>query len=158
MLFRSAVLIGPWSVDWARPDALLGYALLLAAAFAWACTIIVARLWPPRADAMEVLPWAFALSFGLLLALAAAAEPKGGVPMDAWPLAAFNGIVVAPFGTYCLVELARRLAPVVSSMFFMAIPVAGVLASALALGEAIGADLVLGGGMIAASVGVAARR
>lgn len=152
------ILIGPWSIHWSQPNVLLGYTLLLAAAFVWACTIIVTRLCPPSAGAIELLPWAFALSFGLLFALAGLTEPEGGIPMAAWPYAAFNGIVVAPFGTYCLIELSRRLSPTVSSILFMAIPIAGVLASALVLGEAIGADLMLGGGMIAAGVGVAARK
>jgi drug/metabolite transporter (DMT)-like permease len=153
-----AILIGPWSLDWARPDVLLGYALLLAAAFAWACTIVVTRLRPPRAGAMELLPWAFALSFGLLVALAVATEPDGAIPMAAWPHAAFNGIVVAPLGTYCLVELSRRLPPTVSSIFIMVVPIAGVLASALVLGESIDRELALGAGMIAASVGLASRK
>jgi drug/metabolite transporter (DMT)-like permease len=152
-----AVLIGPWSVQWAQPDVLLGYTLLLAAALVWACTIIVTRLWPPQAEAMALLPWAFALSFGLLFALASVTEREGGIPSAAWPYAAFNGVVVAPLGTYCLIELSRRLTPTVSSILFMAIPIAGVFASALVLGEAIGMDLMLGGGMIAAGVGLAAR-
>lgn len=152
-----AVLVGPWSVDWARPDVVLGYTLLFVAAFTWACTIVVTRFWPPRADALGLLPWAFALSAAMLLALAVVAEPGGGVPAGAWGFAAFNGAVVAPFGTYCLVELSRRLTPTASSVLFMSIPVVGVLASALALGEAIGGNLALGAGMIATGVGLAAR-
>ena len=153
-----AILVGPWSIPWARSGALLGYALLLAAALAWACTIIVTRLWPAPTEALVLLPWAFALSFVLLLALAAATEGTGGVPVAAWPYAAFNGFVVAPFGTYCLVELSRRLAPTLSAVLFMAIPVAGVLASAVVLGEAVSADLAFGALLIAAGVGLAASR
>jgi drug/metabolite transporter (DMT)-like permease len=152
-----AVLVGPWSIDWARPDVVLGYALLVAAAFVWACTIVVTRLWPPEGSALELLPWAFALSFAMLLALAAATEPEGGIPVAGWPAAAFNGAIVAPFGTYCLIELSRRLTPTASSVLFMSIPVAGVLASALVLGEAVGRDLVVGGGMVAIGIGLAAR-
>jgi drug/metabolite transporter (DMT)-like permease len=153
-----AILIGPWSLDWAQPSVILGYTLLLAAAFVWACTIVVTRLRPSQMGAMEILPWAFALSIALLVAMAAATEPEGGIPVAAWPYAAFNGIVVAPLGTYCLIELSRQLTPTVSSIFIMAIPIAGVLASALVLGETISVDLMLGTGIIAASIGLAARK
>jgi O-acetylserine/cysteine efflux transporter len=153
-----AILIGPWSIDWTRADVVLGYALLIAAAFVWACTIVVTRLWPPQGDALGLLPWAFSLSCVMLLALAAVTEPGGGIPVGAWPAAAFNGAVVAPFGTYCLIELSRRLTPTASSVLFMSIPIAGVLASALVLGEALGRELLVGGGMIAVGIGLSARR
>lgn len=151
-----AVLVGPWSIQPAQSDALLGYALLLTAALAWACTIIITRLWPPSTGPLVLLPWAFALSFMLLLVLAAATERTGGVPVAAWPYAAFNGLVIAPFGTYCLVEISRRLAPTISSILFMAIPIAGVFASAIVLGEAVSMELALGAILIVAGVGVAA--
>ena len=143
-----AILIGPWSIALDDPRALRGYASLLVAALAWACTFLVMKARPPRMPVVELLPWAFAISAALLTLLAFILEPTGGIPVAAWPLAAFNGLVVAPFGTCCLVELSRRLTPTASAISFMIIPAAGVLISTLMLGEAINAALLVGGTMI----------
>jgi drug/metabolite transporter (DMT)-like permease len=155
-LLGIVTLSGPWAIDWRQGPLVLGHALLLLAALVWAATIIITRLRPPALPALEILPWAFALSTVLLVGLALWREPQGGVGPGAWPHALFNGVIVAPIGTWCLVELARRLAPMVSSVLLLIIPATGVLISAWALGERISADLVLGGGLIAAGVALAA--
>lgn len=152
------IIIGPWSIDWTDTGTLRGYASLLVAAFAWACTIMVTRARPPRMYVLELLPWAFAISTAALVTLAFALEPDGRLPVAAWPLAAFNGMVVAPLGTCCLIELSRRLTPTASAISFMIIPIMGVLFSMLTLGEAIDANLLFGAGMIAAGVVLTSRK
>ena len=155
-LLGIVTLAGPWAIDWRQGPLVLGHALLLLAALAWAVAIMVTRLRPPELPALEMLPWAFALSTVLLVGLALWREPAGGVGPAAWPHALFNGAVVAPIGTWCLVELSRRLAPVVSAVLLLIVPAAGVLISAWALNERIGPDLMFGGALIAAGVVLAA--
>lgn len=150
-------LAGPWSIDWSQPEPVLGHALLLAAALVWAGTILVNRHRPPRLPAMELLPAAFALSTLLLVALALWREPGGGIGPAAIPHAMFNGMLVAPLGTWCLVELSRRLPTTVTAILLLVIPAAGVTFSALLLREPIGPDILAGGALIAAGVALAAR-
>jgi drug/metabolite transporter (DMT)-like permease len=157
-----AIVIGPWSIGAAGvgevSGEVWGYALLLAAALAWACTILVTKAWPPRLPVIALLPWAFALSAALLAGLAIVLEPAGGIPPAAWPLAAFNGLVVAPFGTCCIIELSRRLTPTTAAIAFMIIPVVGILISTVMLGEAIDAGLLCGGALILAGAALTSVR
>ncbi|MFC7475016.1 DMT family transporter [Dankookia sp. GCM10030260] len=143
-----AIVIEPWSISPADVSTVWGYASLLAAAFAWACTIIVTKAYPPKLQVIELLPWAFGLSAALLVILALVLEPSGGIPLAALPLAVFNGFVVAPFGTCCIIELSRRLTPTAAAICFMIIPVVGILISTLMLNEAISLGLIIGGAMI----------
>lgn len=143
-----AIVIEPWSIRPGDAGDVRGYALLLAAAFAWACTILVTKAWPPRLGVIALLPWAFALSAILLAGLAMLLEPDGGIPPAAWPLAAFNGLVVAPVGTCCLIELSQRLTPTAAGIAFMIIPVVGVLMSTVMLGEVVNGGLLCGGALI----------
>jgi drug/metabolite transporter (DMT)-like permease len=65
-----AIVIGPWSIGAGDAGEAWGYALLLAAALAWACTILVTKAWPPRLHVVALLPWAFGLSAAMLVGLA----------------------------------------------------------------------------------------
>lgn len=150
------LFVQPWRTGWGS-EAALGYALLLLAALAWAATIMVTRRWPPALHPLQMLPWAFCLSAFLLLGLALLLEPGGGLPARAWPHALFNGLVVAPLGTWCLVELARRMSPVLTSIALLIIPAVGVFVSALVLDEAVTPNVLLGAALILLGTGVAAR-
>jgi O-acetylserine/cysteine efflux transporter len=152
------IVIAPWSIQAADAGEAWGYALLLAAALAWACTILVTKAWPPRLHVVALLPWAFALSAALLVGLAILLEPTGGIPPAAWPLAAFNGLVVAPFGTCCIIELSRRLTPTTAAIGFMIIPVVGILISTVMLGEVIDAGLLCGSALILGGAALTAMR
>ncbi|WP_165839011.1 DMT family transporter [Roseicella frigidaeris] len=151
------VIVQPWAIDWGELDSMAAYLALLVAAFAWACTILVIRARPPQLHVLELLPWSFAISACLLIALAMILEPTGGIPPGAWPVALFNGMIVAPFGTSCLIELSRRLSPMIATIAIMAIPLTGVLMGNFILGERIGYDLICGGLLIALGMIMASR-
>jgi drug/metabolite transporter (DMT)-like permease len=69
----------------------------------------------------------------------------------------YIGLVVAPIGTWCVIEVGRRLPGAVASVAFLLVPAFGVLVSTLWLGEPIGWDLAVGGALIVGSVILAAR-
>lgn len=150
-----AVLAGPWAVDWGEPGILLGHGMLVLAALLWSCAIVVTRRVPPRATMLENLPWCFLLGGAVLLPLALALEPGGGIGAAAYWHAAVIGCVVAPLGTWAVIEAGRRLPGAVSSVGFLLAPAIGVTVSTLWLGEPLGWDVILGGTLIGASVGVA---
>lgn len=152
-----AVLSGPWAVDWMNLDARLGHAMLVGAALLWTLAIISTRKWPPPTPVFELLPWCFALATLVILPFALVLEPAGGIFGPAWPYMLYIGLIVAPIGTWCVIEVGRRLPGAVASVAFLLVPAFGVLVSTLWLGEPVGWDIALGGGLIVASVVLAAR-
>ncbi len=156
-LAGAGVLIGPWAVDWEDTGVLLGHGMLMLAGLSWTIAIIGSRKWPPRSTMLELLPWCFALGTAVLLPLAILIEPQGGIGREAWVHAAFIGLLAAPIGTWCVIEATSRLPGAVASVWFLLVPVVGVVVSALWLGEPIGWDVILGGALIALSVVLAAR-
>jgi O-acetylserine/cysteine efflux transporter len=151
-------LMAPWSLAGRDSSGLLaGYALLLAASLAWSLAILITRRFPPQRPVLELLPWCFGLGAALILPLALLREPGGGIGGGAWPHAVFVGAVAAPIGTWATIEAGRRLSGTLASLGFLAIPAVGVLLSNLWLGEPLGWDVALGGGLILASVVLAAQ-
>lgn len=148
----AAVLAGPWSVDWSEWNAFIGHAMLLAAGLSWSLAIIASRKWPPHTPMLELLPWCFAPAALLLVPLALVLEPSGGIGVSSWPYMLFIGLIAAPIGTWCVIEVGRHLPGAVSSVAFLLVPAFGVLISNLWLGEALGWDVILGGTLIVASV------
>lgn len=152
-----AALAGPWAVDWADRTQLIGHLMLVLAALFWTLAIVTTRKWPPRTPVFELLPWCFGLATLLILPFALVLEPQGGIFGPSWPYMLYIGLIVAPIGTWCVIEVGRRLPGAVASVAFLLVPAFGVLVSTVWLGERIGWDLALGGGLIVASVALAAR-
>ena len=149
-----AVLVLPSALS-SRQD-LIGYLLLLGAAFGWALAILAARRWPPVSTTLDLLPFAFAVSTPALVGLAVLLEPEGWISAGAWPAAFWNGLVVAPMGTWTLVEISRRLPAIRASVAMLAIPVAGIALSSVWLDEPLGFNLLAGCALIATAVILAA--
>ncbi len=154
------VMMSPWGMDWSAPGAVFGHSLLLAASLCWSLAILLTRLYPPRAPIADLIPWAFLLGALLILPLALWQEPLsqgGGVGREAWLVAAFIGLIAAPIGTWATVEAGRHLNAVVASVGFLMVPLVGLTLATTWLGEPLGWDLILGGGLVVISVIVAAR-
>jgi drug/metabolite transporter (DMT)-like permease len=152
-----AVLAGPWAVDWEDQSQVLGHLMLVLAALFWTLAIITTRRFPPRSSIFELLPWCFALATLLILPFALVLEPNGGIQGPAWPYMLYIGLIVAPIGTWCVIEVGRRLPGAVASVAFLLVPAFGVLVSTLWLHEPMGWDMLIGGALIIVSVVLAAR-
>lgn len=154
------VMMSPWAIDWSAPGVVFGHVLLLGASLCWSLAILVMRLYPPRMPVVDLLPWIFLLGALLILPIALWREPLsagGGIGPGAWGAAAFIGLVAAPIGTWATVEAGRHLNAVVASVGFLMVPLVGVALATTWLGEPLGWDLILGGGLVVLSVIVAAR-
>ena len=102
----------------------------------------------------------FALGALLILPIALWREPfaeGGGVGQGAWLIAGFIGLIAAPIGTWATVEAGRHLNAVLASVGFLMVPLVGLVLATTWLGEPLGWDLILGGGLVVLSVIVAAR-
>ena len=150
-----AVLAGPWSIDWQAPHLLLGHAELLMAALSWAAAMLVVRRYPPRSSMLSLLPWSVGLATFVLLPVAMAHPPGAWPPRAIMPLL-LVGMVIAPVGTWCIMQAQSMLPLVVASIGFMAGPVFGVVLASLFLDEKLGLDILLGTGLILSAAVVAA--
>jgi drug/metabolite transporter (DMT)-like permease len=155
-----AALAGPWAADFGDRNVVLGHAMLLAASFLWSWAIIATRKFPPSRPMLQNLPFAFLLGGAVLVPMALVEEPfaaGGGIgPGALWQMLVI-GCIVAPLGTWAVIEAGRRLPGAVSSVGFLLAPAIGVVVSTLWLGEPLGWDVLIGGALIAASVVVATR-
>lgn len=156
-LAGAGVLIGPWAVDWSDHQVLLGHFMLVMAGLLWSIAIIASRKWPPKTPMFELLPWCFGIGALILVPITLYMEPDGGVGLSSWPHLLYIGFFAAPIGTWCVIEAGRKLPGAVASVGFLLVPAFGVLISTIWLGEPLGWDVFVGGGLIVASVFLAAR-
>ncbi len=148
--------MAPWSWQGGAGEA-LGYAMLLGASLCWSLAIIITRAFPPQHSVLALLPFCFGLGALLLAPLALWREPQGGIGPGALWQALFVGGFAAPIGTWATIEAGRRLPGMVVAVGFLLVPALGVVLANLWLGEAMGWDVALGGGLIVASVLLAVR-
>ena len=152
------VLFNPLGFDWSDRQQVIGNALLMGAALAWAAAILLIRGRPWHLTPLQLAPWQLLLA-GLLLT-GAAYGSEGPLSLDWTPkviaILAYNGPVCIGFCFWASVAIARALPAVTSSLSFLAVPAFGIAASAVVLGERIDATLIGGFALILAGVALVA--
>jgi drug/metabolite transporter (DMT)-like permease len=141
------ILFEPGSFDWSDRPLLLGNAFLLGAALLWALTILHIRGHRWHGSALDLAPWQQLT--GALPLLAVAFLVEGGPDVIDWKwstllVLAYNGPIASGFAYWAAVAVTRRLPALTSSLAFLAVPVMGLTASAVALGEHPQPALLLG--------------
>ena len=148
-------LVGPWAIDWTSATALVGNGFLLGASLCWAVSMTIVRRYPAQQSMFRLLPWTFAVATAMLLPMALL--HGGGVWTQTSLLCiAFVGLVMAPIGTWCIVEATRALPLIVASVGFLAGPAIGLLISAVWLGEELTASVLFGTALILSGAALAA--
>jgi len=141
-----AVLFNPLGFDWSDPQVLTGNALLLAAALSWSVAILHVRSHRWDSSPLQLAPWQMLLAVPPLLALSWFTEDwsrvqwSGGLAM----VLAYNGPLATAFCFWAVVSVTRALPAITTSLSLLAVPVTGVAASALFLGEPLTATLLAG--------------
>ena len=134
----------------------LAYVLLLGASAAWAVSIVYVREHRFAAPALALAPWQTLLAALLLGPLAWLVE--GRLPPVGWPgiaSLAYVGPVATAFAYWAVVEAGRHYPASTLATALLATPAVGLVISALALGEALDAPLLLGLVLVAAGIRLA---
>lgn len=144
------------SVHAERAGQILAYAMLLAAAAAWAVSIVIVRAHRFTASTLALAPWQMTFAVCLLLPLAFVVEGAPH-PIEANGAASlvYVALIATAFAYWAVVEVGRHVRASTMSMALLATPSLGILISALTLGEAVEASLVVGVVLIGAGIRLA---
>jgi len=150
------VLFNPLDFAWDDRAALGGNALLLGCALIWSIALLAIRGHRWVGSPLDLLPWQLLIGS---LCLVPIAYWREGWPEVVWSLelawiVAFNGPIATAFAFWAVLSLTRSLPALTMSLGSLAVPVAGVAASTLALGEALPPSLLAG--MVLVLAGLAA--
>lgn len=149
-----AVLFNPVTFDWHDRGKLLGNAFLLCGALAWAIAIVHVRRHRFALSPLQLAPWQMALAIVPVAVLAALTENPADIHPDLrlWAALAYNGPFATAFTLWAWVSVNRALPAITTAMASLAVPVVGLLASAVALGERITFANGVGLALIAAGI------
>jgi drug/metabolite transporter (DMT)-like permease len=158
-LFGIAALFNPWGFDWSSRDALVGNGCLLLAALAWATSLVHVKMHHWRSSPFELTPWQLVVAATPLIVLAAVFESDMPVSLDHTTLLvlAFNGPISTAFAVWAWLSVNRALPAITSSLGSLGVPVVGLIASVVVLGETVDAATVAGlvaiiGGLVLVSL------
>ena len=129
------------------------YAMLIAAAAAWAVSIVVVREHRFESSPDVLAPWQTLVASVMLVGIAIATE---GAPPPIGTRAllalAYVGPVATAFAYWAIVDVGRRLPSTTLSVALLATPSLGLLISALMLAEPISASLIVGMVLVGAGI------
>jgi len=132
-----ALLINPFAIKWSDSGVLIGHALILLAAVCWAISIVYTRLHKWAATPFDLLFWQLLL--GAVLTSTAAFLFEGWPVIDVTPhfmvLLLYGATISTSLAYWALNTVNRSLPATTTALGLLAVPVFGVIASMLTLGE-----------------------
>jgi len=149
------VLFEPWSFDWAQSDVALGHGLLILAAIVNAATAVHIRGHRWTMTPLEAAPWQLVGAAIIMVALGLVVE---GLPVIDWTpqllwVVLYQGVLATGVAFLAQIVVLRNLAAVSTNLTLMAVPVVGVVSSAILLGEEVTTALAIG--LLLVIIGVA---
>jgi drug/metabolite transporter (DMT)-like permease len=153
-----AVLFNPLAVDYGDHRVLLGNGLLLLSAVVWALAIVHVRGHRWQASPLALMPWQMLLAALVLIAVAVLAEPRPSIDWrpELLMILFYNGPVASAFCYWAFVTVNRSFSATATALGSLGVPVVGVFASALALGEPLTVAKLAGLTLIGTGVAVLA--
>ncbi len=148
------ILFEPWGVAWGEEGVVLGHVLLVLAAVLNAATSVHIRGHRWTISPLQAVPWQLGAALAILFTLAMATE---GWPEIEWTVqlgwvVAYQGILASGIAFWAQIVVLRHLAAVSANLTLMAVPVVGVVSSAIVVGEPVTATLLAGLVLIIAGV------
>lgn len=150
------ILSEPWGRDWSEPGVAMGHALLILAAITNAATAVHIRAHRWTITPLEAIPWQLAGAAIPLVALAFALEGPPVIhwtPQLAW-VVAYQGMLATGVAFWAQIVILRNLPAVSTNLTLMAVPVVGVVSSALLLDEQITLSLMIALALVIVGVGL----
>jgi drug/metabolite transporter (DMT)-like permease len=139
------VLFEPWAFDWEEPGVALGHGLLILAAIVNAATAVHIRGHRWSITPLEAIPWQLLGAAVILIVL--------GLAVDGWPVidwtpqlvwvVLYQGLLATGIAFWAQIVILRNVSAVSTNLTLMAVPVIGVVSSAILLGEEITTTLTL---------------
>jgi drug/metabolite transporter (DMT)-like permease len=147
-------LFEPWGFDWTEPGVAVGHALLILAAITNASTAVHIRAHRWSIAPLDSMPWQLMAATLILVALGFAVE---GPPVIDWTpqlvwIVLYQGLLASGIAFWVQIVILRNLSAVSTNLTLMAVPVVGVLSSAIILGEDVTTSLLLGLILVVAGV------
>lgn len=132
-------MLNPSAIDWSNDQTKMGVFYLLLAAINVSIGILCAKYLKWYHTPLELAPWQLLIGSIILLIVAIIVEPH---PVLEWNLTstlslAFTSIFATAIAFLGIAYVSKTLPATVSSISFLAVPVCGVIFSALILNEAI---------------------
>lgn len=148
------LLFNPLAMDWHDAAAVQANLMLMAGAFLWGMTILHLRYYRADSSAYQLAPWQMLVATVPLLALARAFEGSftGDGSLALWQTVLFVGPLATAF-CFCAVNAASMsLSATSMSTAMLGVPLVGLAAATLFLGEPLGTSLAAGGVLIVAGI------
>ncbi len=148
-------LFEPWHFDWTAQGVALGHILLIVAAITNAATAVHIRAHPWSIAPLDAMPWQLMAATSILVVLGFTAE---GTPLIEWTpqlvlIVLYQGLLATGIAFWVQIVILRNLSAVSTNLTLMAVPVVGVVSSAVILGEDVTTSLVVG--LVLVIIGVA---
>jgi drug/metabolite transporter (DMT)-like permease len=150
------LLFNPFSFAWDDRAAVTGNLLVLLGSLCWAISILHVRAHKWVSTPFELVPWQALLATCVLTPLALLFE---GVPHPQWSarlvlLLAYGGSVGIALPYWAMQTVNRNLPAITTALALLAVPVVGVVCSSVALGEPVGATLIMAMALIISGIGI----
>ena len=148
-------LFEPWGFDWSDSGVAIGHALLILAAITNAATAVHIRAHRWTIAPLDSMPWQLTAATTILVILGFVVE---GPPVIDWTpqlvlVVLYQGLLATGIAFWVQLVILRNLSAVSTNLTLMAVPVVGVVSSALILDEDVTTSLLLG--LILVILGVA---
>lgn len=139
------VMFNPFTFDWSHSHQVFGNICLMLAAICTAIPMLYIRYakWTP--SPLSVFPWQVLIGAVPVLIVALISEP---IPSIDWNLkfigaALYCGVIATAIGYLALVTISRKLPVINSSIALLIIPLLGITASNMILGETLDMHLII---------------
>ena len=132
-----AVLLNPGAIDWESTGELLGAAGLILSAILWATTTIHLRHHEWQSTPLDLMPWQLLIAVVPLVVAAMVLEAGRQIHWEPTAVVAvlFSGPLATALAFWLSQSISRSLSPLATTMGFLAVPVVGLAASSVMLGE-----------------------
>lgn len=138
-------LFTPWELDWHNQQILLGNGLLLLSAIVWSATMLHIRYAKWHRPSHHLLPWQFLISVipNALMAMYLDPHPVIRLTPVFWGSLAYTTILSSLIAYWLIIVITRNLPVITTSLLLLAVPVVGLLSSAIMTGEKLSLSIII---------------